>query len=306
MKGTLRYLPAYRSQFCSSHLMRHSDHPLAVCVALLLRILIILNYPFVFGFSLSSSLASKIPGWKIVCISDTHNFTPANPIPDGDILIHAGDFSNVGYLDEMHSFRDFLEKLPHRHKVFIAGNHDLPLDEEKFLKRSSIVRRYYPQFIGAPDNYLSIYSQQCIATVTKPTAARVAQGIKDDQSIIYLEDTSCDIKPLSEVDLLDDGRPMPPLRIYGSPWSMSVSNNWAFSLPCGAELKSKWSAIPTDADIVITHSPPAGILDQSLDGNECGCPLLYDEIMNRVKPRLHVFGHIHEGYGKLRKCLMLI
>ncbi len=64
---------------------------------------------------------------KIVAISDTHGMHRKFKIPDGDLFIHAGDFTNVGELDQVKDFNDWLGELPHTHKVVIAGNHDLSL-----------------------------------------------------------------------------------------------------------------------------------------------------------------------------------
>src|SRR5690242_1532048 len=63
---------------------------------------------------------------KIVCISDTHTQTPT--VPDGDILIHAGDLTNRGTFAELQARLDWLNSLPHAHKLVVAGNHDLLLD----------------------------------------------------------------------------------------------------------------------------------------------------------------------------------
>ncbi|KAK5169461.1 uncharacterized protein LTR77_005437 [Saxophila tyrrhenica] len=67
------------------------------------------------------------PPIRIVCISDTHCLKAPN-IPDGDLLIHAGDLANLGSAEEIQPQIDWLDSLPHRHKVVIAGNHDRMLD----------------------------------------------------------------------------------------------------------------------------------------------------------------------------------
>lgn len=61
----------------------------------------------------------------IVSISDTHNMLDQVDIPDGDILIHAGDATMGGRYSEVAKFLDQFEALPHKHKIFIAGNHDI-------------------------------------------------------------------------------------------------------------------------------------------------------------------------------------
>jgi Icc-related predicted phosphoesterase len=61
---------------------------------------------------------------KLVFISDTHSRHDFIEIPDGDILFHCGDFSKRGRTPETIDFLNWFSRLPHRHKVFIAGNHD--------------------------------------------------------------------------------------------------------------------------------------------------------------------------------------
>lgn len=64
---------------------------------------------------------------RVVCVSDTHDRIP-DPIPDGDLLIHAGDLTNDGTVATIQKQIDWLASLPHRHKVFVAGNHDSYFD----------------------------------------------------------------------------------------------------------------------------------------------------------------------------------
>jgi len=96
--------------------------------------------------------------------------------------------------------------------------------------------------------------------------------------------------------LRDSGVRIDGLLFYGSPWQPEF-NNWAFNLPRKSmELHDKWDAIPSDTDILITHGPPHGYGDKNIDGEHCGCELLL-EALDRVKPKYHIFGHIHEGRG---------
>ena len=87
-------------------------------------------------------------------------------------------------------------------------------------------------------------------------------------------------------------------KIYGSPWQPEFYN-WAFNLPRnGEELKSKWDMIHEDTDILITHGPAWGFLDD-VEGNRnvhLGCELLAERI-KQIKPKIHICGHIHSGYG---------
>ena len=62
-------------------------------------------------------------------------------------------------------------------------------------------------------------------------------------------------------------------------------------------MKKKWEQIPKDTDILLTHTPPYGILDNVLRANgdlgeNVGCPHLRDKV-KEIQVRLHVFGHIH-------------
>src|SRR6478672_4215138 len=61
---------------------------------------------------------------KIVCLSDTHNCNEKIEVPGGDILIHAGDATINGTESEVEEFLAWFSRLPHRHKIFVAGNHD--------------------------------------------------------------------------------------------------------------------------------------------------------------------------------------
>jgi Icc-related predicted phosphoesterase len=105
------------------------------------------------------------------------------------------------------------------------------------------------------------------------------------KNITYLEDSGIGI----------DG-----VKFYGSP-HQPWFYDWAFNLPRnGKELAHYWSLIPDDTDVLITHGPPWGILDQPFGAYEhVGCELLLKRV-NEVKPKVHAFGHIHGSYGRQR------
>lgn len=187
---------------------------------------------------------------RIVCISDTHGRHDALAVPDGDVLIHAGDLSMMGREAEVQAFASWFEAQPHRHKVVIAGNHDW------LFERS-------------------------------PEHARDLLG-----DVTYLRDEATEI----------DG-----VTIWGSPWQPWF-HDWAFNLRRGAEIRAKWDLIPDDTDILVTHGPPFGHLDgvehpgwlevdEAVAVEHVGCEELV-VALGRVRPQLHVFGHIHEGYGQ--------
>jgi len=106
------------------------------------------------------------------------------------------------------------------------------------------------------------------------------EGIIIPEGVTYLQDDSVTI----------DG-----IKIYGSPWQPWF-HDWAFNLYRGDALAEKWNQIPDDVDILVTHGPPHGILDRTERGMIVGCEDLYKRVFE-VKPKIHLFGHIHEGYG---------
>lgn len=180
---------------------------------------------------------------RIVLLSDTHNCNEQISVPDGDILIHAGDATNRGQVDEIVAFNEWFSGFPHKHKIFVAGNHDWLFETR-------------PK-----------YAQSLLA-----------------KNVVYLQD--------SAVEILD-------LKIYGSPWQPRFFD-WAFNLNRGDEMAEKWKLIPNEVDILITHGPPFGILDETPRGDFAGCEELRKRV-EEIRPRLHVFGHIHFGYGTEEK-----
>jgi Icc-related predicted phosphoesterase len=179
---------------------------------------------------------------RIVLISDTHGLHESMPsIPDGDILIHAGDITRRGSVAELSGISEFFASLPHAYKIVIAGNHDFCFEREK------------------------------------------ERAVKQLRGVIYLQDKLTKVMGL---------------QIYGSPWQPRFGD-WAFNLDRGAPLKKVWSSIPQGIDVLVTHGPPAGILDVTDVGHHhVGCQDLLDAV-TRIKPKLHVFGHIHCGHGRL-------
>jgi predicted phosphohydrolase len=98
--------------------------------------------------------------------------------------------------------------------------------------------------------------------------------------------------------LLDSGVEIEGLKVWGSPVTPLYGGAFGMSRP--EDRKKLWASIPDGLDILVTHTPPFAILDHSLpSGPREGCPYLFAEVF-RARPRLHVFGHIHAGYGTLR------
>ncbi len=175
---------------------------------------------------------------RLVVISDTHGCHDQLEIPPGDVLIHAGDITSFGDLEEVRAFDAFLACLDHRHKLVIAGNHDFCFERQPALARGLL------------------------------------------SHAIYLEDEAVEVEGV---------------RFYGSPWQPWFYD-WAFNLGRGAEIRAKWRMIPEDTDVLVTHGPPLGHCDVTARGEAVGCADLIERV-REVKPRYHLFGHIHEAFG---------
>lgn len=195
---------------------------------------------------------------KLTFISDTHNKHKllTGDLPGGDILIHSGDISSMGYKHEIESFLTWFDKIDNYDtKVFIAGNHDWG-------------------FQTKPD--------QCRGLLT---GYKTVDYLEDEELVLYLDGPNGD-------------KPEENIRIYGTPWQPEFYN-WAFNLPKnGPGLQSKWNMIPENTDILITHGPAYGFLDdvEGRRGQHLGCELLAERI-KEIKPKIHLCGHIHTGQG---------
>jgi Icc-related predicted phosphoesterase len=177
---------------------------------------------------------------RIVAISDTHGLhKKMDPLPDGDVLIHCGDFTNIGRIQEIVSFNAWIKKQKFDYKLVLAGNHDLLFDKEPTLAESFLT------------------------------------------DCTYLRDSSYIINGI---------------KFYGSPWQNRFMD-WAFNLPTdGEEIEYKFSLIPDDVNVLITHSPPYRILDK--EGFRClGSKRLLERVKDLKLMKYHVFGHIHAGRG---------
>ncbi|MBX7226852.1 MAG: metallophosphoesterase [Chitinophagales bacterium] len=106
----------------------------------------------------------------------------------------------------------------------------------------------------------------------------IQKNIPDN--IIYLNDSGCEIESI---------------KIYGSPITPEFYD-WAFNRKRGKDIKKHWDKIPSDTDILITHGPPFGILDANKNQQKTGCEDLLNTVQ-KIKPKYHLFGHIHEAYG---------
>lgn len=89
--------------------------------------------------------------------------------------------------------------------------------------------------------------------------------------------------------------------IFGSPFTPRFGD-WAFNVDRGASLAAKWANIPANTDILVTHGPAYGILDPGRLEEHVGCEALTTRL-KMIAPRLHLFGHCHNGYGRYREAV---
>ena len=197
---------------------------------------------------------------RITVLSDTHTrhgLIPMEDLPGGDLLIHAGDIMNSGY-----NKNDILD--------FCTWFHSLDQYQDKVF----IAGNHDRMFENHPEE--------------------VEELLNIFLGIDYLQDEGFTIYR----DGPDGYYPEDNIHIYGTPWQPEFYS-WAFNLPKnGIEIAGKWEAIPDNTDILITHGPAFGTLDtvtgRPWDG--LGCELLAQRI-EIIKPKIHVCGHIHSGYG---------
>lgn len=208
---------------------------------------------------------------KIVHISDTHGkkWHSKLNIPECDVLIQSGDIGDRTDNVELIEFLTWFEQQPAKKKIWVAGNHDIVLDEKNF-KRSSTT-------------FVRMLEKQ---------RYEAAMEEINNRNVIYLLNK----------EYVYEG-----IKFYGSPYSPSFHRSrWVFNADRGDEISRIWAKIPNDTNVLITHTPPYGILDKideryKEDENEDvhkGC----EELMKVIKKRLlslklHCFGHIHENTG---------
>lgn len=196
---------------------------------------------------------------RLVCCSDIHGFESKLTIPDGDVFIYAGDFSMRAQISHVQKFSQWVNSLPHKHKIVVAGNHDIAAETMGW-------------------------------SWTKETFAPV----------IYLSHELVQVEGMS---------------VFGSPYSSAIytPSDWVFDYPRFGERGERlWNALLDlpQIDILVTHGPPYSIGDRVGDVHPGEDPLVGDmtlyDVVRRKQPLVHIFGHIHDGYGRHERENMLV
>lgn len=235
---------------------------------------------------------------RVLILSDTHSALPdphnwpnlpfSQPFPPADVAIHAGDLTSTGKLHEHRRALTLLKSLPAPLKIVVPGNHDLTLDSAYCSNHSMLYGWHRPHteddLIQAKDFYTNdearragiVYVVEGVHTFTLFNGAKLTVWVSAftpefcDWAFAYPRDTDL-------FNATEEYRPKHPVRVYNFDAVNSLE----------------------DADpvtIMITHGPPKGILDKTVRGEEVGCDHLRTAV-ERCKPLLHCFGHIHEGWG---------
>lgn len=174
----------------------------------------------------------------ILHLSDTHGqHKNLKSLPEADVIVHSGDFTFSGSEEEAYDFMNWFCNLPYKHKIFIAGNHDMCMYGADHID-------------GLSRNVHYLYNNSV-----------VIDGIKFYGIPMFMEDCM-------------DGN----LDVF-------INN------------------IPDDTDVLITHMPPKGTCDLANYGKgpEHRGNATLAELLKKLHPTCHLFGHEHDAYGKTIK-----
>ncbi|KZM21434.1 uncharacterized protein EKO05_0006200 [Ascochyta rabiei] len=230
---------------------------------------------------------------RFLVISDTHASDPEQnvsdhdapyrpPLPKADVLLHCGDLTMLGHLEEYERSLAMLENIDAEVKLVIAGNHDITLDESYYARMGQRMHweRWDQDLPGkAREMWLGERAKRAGVTYLEEgthSFALANGGLLRVYASPY-QPEFCDYAfPYSRIE----DRYNPPHKC--SPYVVPIAEH---PVP-------DWSEV----DVVMTHGPPMGILDAVYNGEHVGCEHLL-RAARRCKPRMHCFGHIHEGWG---------
>jgi predicted phosphodiesterase len=176
---------------------------------------------------------------RILAISDTHcnhQLIDIKSWPEADIFIHAGDFTLKSGGHEFKNFREFLCRLPYKHKIVVAGNHDFGLE---------------------PSDDVCDDISHCWQV---PKAERV--------------NSPKEIEKLKAVCtyLCHDFVEVEGVKIFATP-HVWIGYQMAFTAPFITK-EEVWQKLPEKVDVLVTHIPPFGIRDETHEKVHVGCPIL--------------------------------
>ena len=206
----------------------------------------------------------------IDCIADLHGHYPK--LEGGDLLIIAGDLTSRDSAKCWINFEKWISKTDYKKKIIIAGNHD--------------------SFLSSRENHLVCkYWNDVEITYLCDSGVNI---FYDHSECTRFDEDTLNLKDLKRQKLKS-------LKIWGSPWTKTFGGMnpkcKAFTVDTEEELAQKFSLIPDDVDILVTHSPPFGMLDKTMYDDYVGSNSLNYKLLE-LKLKLHIFGHVHESYGE--------
>ncbi len=207
---------------------------------------------------------------NVDAVSDLHGHYPE--LEGGDLLIVAGDLTAMDTQIQLQEFCSWLTDQDYKCKVIIAGNHDRLLQKHPLKFHGDITNCHYLCDSGMEFEY------------SEPVRDLFNES---DKTLVYRK----------------------TFKIWGSPWTRSFEGMnpacMAFTERTENDLMKHFEKIPDDTDILVTHSPAFEVLDEVSSMwhdrevvEHCGSKYLYGWLKYSGRPKVHVCGHIHEGYGK--------
>lgn len=179
-----------------------------------------------------------------------------------------------------------LSNLPFQHIILTPGNHDRILDKNcyDFDKNCLDFIKHHPRITYLVNDEVVININDAPKIDANSNFTKIPDSIPKSslqQIKLYASPTVCYRN--SSVYSIEDQKPI-----------------YAHAMERGSlEISENWKKIPSDTDILVTHGPPLGVADMNKKYQNCGCANLLKEVVDRVKPKVHVFGHIHECAGEV-------
>ena len=186
---------------------------------------------------------------RLVVTSDTHgDHKKLGTLPDGDLLIHCGDFQDQSYDERTFlNFIDWMASQPHRDKLVVPGNHDGIVDIGGWNRPDEVLKR-----------------------------------------VKHAQERGVTIKSLDRVVI---GKVSFGCYSY-TPKFMA----WHFQNEDVLQAQERLMHLSTKVDVLVSHGPSYGFMDQNYAGVHSGCKALREWVC-AYKPKYHFYGHIHEAYG---------
>ncbi|KAG6009226.1 hypothetical protein E4U21_003079 [Claviceps maximensis] len=214
---------------------------------------------------------------RFIVLSDTHGHAlpPSVLGMQADVVIHSGDLTENSTLAELKTTIQSLKSIDAPLKLVIAGNHDFSLDNDAFESKLVEADRVAG---GTIDRDLVRHEYGDMGEARMLLLSEAGDG-----GITFLDEGNYSFS-------LNNGA---QLRVYASPFTPSSDSSagWAFQYQDRHEFD-----IHQDTNVVMTHGPPHGIFDRTLDRKRIGCPELFAAVARR-QPLMHCFGHVHNGWG---------